>query len=208
MPRQRDRFKRLEAELKLFDYNPPAGTRAFEYLNFKKGTNKIKVTNKPTSAERKRLGAAILPFNLPCPAAPVATDRYVASLTGLANTQRTNITGLSETELGYEALETGNKKPPNFYAAYLRIFAKNPTAVTTPTSQILKKEYRRYGGRSYSLPFGRSATLVTGFTIATVTEEDSKNALIEMIKDGLANAVISYLPELFTSPQADLPSYK
>lgn len=206
MPRRRQRFKQLERELKAAGYAPVAGTRAAAYLDFKKGVNKIDMENPPTSAERRRSGVAILPFGIKPPDNITALNRYVAPITALSNTGRTAL-ALSNNDLGYEALAAGNKKPGNFYPALLKVFNKSAAEPTTPTSGILKKEYTRYAGRNYSIPFGRSTTLGgTGYGVGVIGEEDSRDLLAQQVKDANSRASVSYDPELFTSVQADLPS--
>lgn len=207
MPRRRQRFSQLERELRASGYAPPAGSRAAAYLDFKKGVNKIDVKNAATSAERARKGVALLPFGMLPPDAVTAAHRYVASITALSNTGRLGF-GLSNNDLGYEALAAGNKNPGNFYPPLLKVFNRTSMNTTSPTSGILKKEYNRYPGRNYSIPFGRSATVGGGgFTIKTIGEEDAKSALIDQIVTAERPLVlVSYEPELFTSPKKDLAS--
>lgn len=206
MPRRKNRFSQLERELKATGYAPAPDTRAFQYLQFKKGINTIDMKNVPTSAERVRKGVALLPFNMTVPATPTPANRYICPITVLSNTGRTTF-NLSDADLGYEALASANRRVDNFYPAVLRAFNKSANAPTSPTSGILKKEYKRYGGRSYSIPFGRSGTLLGGgFTVQNATEEESRNELVEQIKVVNPRATVSYEPELFTSPKADLAS--
>lgn len=206
MPRRRERFKQLERELKATGYAPDPGTCAAAYLDFKKGVNKINMENPPSSAERVRKGVALLPFGIKPPDAPTALNRYVAPITALSNTGRTNLQ-LSNNDLGYEALAAGNKKPDNYYPPVLRVFNKTAADPTTPVSGILKKEYTRYVGRSYFIPFGRSTTLGgAGFGVAVIGEEDSRDILVQRITGANVRASVSYDPEIFTSRRADLES--
>lgn len=207
MPRRRQRFAQLERELKASGYAPDPNSRAGQYLNFKKGINRINVANPPNAAERLRKGVAILPFNLPLELPVTNDDRFLVPITALSNTGRLSL-GLSNNELGYEALSPLTKNPGNFYPALLRVFVKTSSTPmpTSPTSGILRRPYKRYAGRSYSIPFGRSEALVATFTAATVTEENSKQALILQIKATNPLTSVSYDPEVFTSQAPDLTS--
>ena len=211
MARGSKRFSDLERQLDVLvaaGATPAAGTPVFEYLQFKKGINKIDVQNPPTAAERKRFLTMLYPFNRFLGATPDPSNLAAVAITALSNTGR-NTFQLTNAKLGYESVPGNVTSPePEFYPALLRIFNKSADAPTTPISGILKKEYKRYAGRSYSVPFGRSGTLITTppQTLQTVAEEDSRRALAAKVKAVNARASISCQPEEFGSRRADLPA--
>lgn len=211
MPRRRQRFSDLERQFRDSGGVAEANSRLAGYIDFKKGVNKIEVKNKVSATDRKRYAFAILPFGLAVPAVPLAGDRFQAPITAYSNAGRTALS-LSNAQCGYDTKDAATNPGDNFYPAIIRpvIVNASPTSGDlTPISGVTKKPYKRsFVGKSFGIPFGRTITGVDGSTLQTVTEEQVKFALATAAKSVVAANVrsISYLPEEFKSPKAELIS--
>ncbi|RAM49474.1 MAG: hypothetical protein C6Y22_22225 [Hapalosiphonaceae cyanobacterium JJU2] len=211
MSRRQRRFSALERAYKLSGGSAAPDSRLAGYIEFKKGNKKIKVEKKLTAAERKRVAYAILPFGLSAPSSPTDADRYRIAITNYSNSARTGVLTLANNKVGYAVINAANVQDPNFYPAALRVFVKSSDTKTTPVSGVTGKEYSRTPGATYTIPFGRTVTDVTnkkdGTAESTVDDADQLD-----VRDSLATAVkskagvlsVSFLPEEFKSPQADL----
>lgn len=211
MPRRRPRFSDLERQFREAGGTAEAGSRLAGYIDFKKGINKIEQKNKVSAADRKRYAYAVLPFGLLIPADVAITDRYQAPITVYSNSGRRAL-GLSDAQCGYADMAAGVNRTAPFYPAVIRavVTKTSPTdSDLTPLSGVTKKNYKRsFIGASYGIPFGRTVTGVNGAALNTVGEEDVRNALTQALKAQTGRPVrsVSYLPEEFKSPQADLVS--
>lgn len=219
MPRRRQRFSKLEQQFRDSGGVAAPGSRLEGYINFKKGINKIKVTERLTAEERKRYGFAILPFSLSVPANPAADDRYAAGITAYSNAGRISL-GLSNNQCGYDDIGAGTNQADNFYPALMKCFVPGATDAGsgkgTPTSNITKEEYNRTYGRTYGIPFGRTVTQVddakTGAgetTVDDADEQDVRFALATAAKTGQGTTKatsVTFLPEEFKVGKPDLVS--
>jgi len=215
MPRRKQRFSQLEKQFRDSGGTAAAGSRLEGYINFKKGVNKIEIKNKLTAADRKRYAFAVLPFGRSSGAAVTPSDRYLAPITAYSNAGRTAL-GLSKNQCGYEDVTAATVRGNFFYPAVIcpSVINTAATGSATPISGITKKDYKRVYTKSYGIPFGRTITGVVSLADGSapadqsaVCEEDVKLALTTAL-----NALnprprsISYLPEEFKSPTADLVS--
>ncbi|MGB3761268.1 MAG: hypothetical protein WBA07_33655 [Rivularia sp. (in: cyanobacteria)] len=201
MPRRRSRFKRLDADYRATRGNIPAeNVELTNYIEWRKGNRKITVSKTLTDAERKRFGFKILPFNVEIGATPLTTEYYAAPITAYSNAGRITL-GLSNTELGYAVIDGNTVQNDNFYPALLRVFKKDSATSTaaTKTSDITGNSYKRHAGNSYSIPFGRSLDSDKDGSLASSGENDTKNALITLLKAQATVGSISYDPEVFRS---------
>lgn len=190
MPRTRQRFSRLNAELKASLGTAAAGTRAADYLNFLKGTNRIRITRKLTGDARARFSVGIVPFGL----TPGATPRaFQASMTYQAENIRAMFnTAANDNAYGIRAFDNTTETDALYYPALVKIFVTVLNATSTPeTSGILKTQgtYRSFKGRSGSIPFGRTVSSTTDAETGTVEsalgdvdEEDVKRSLAADLK--------------------------
>ena len=205
MPRRRSRFARLERDLRNQAFNPTKGTNAAEFFNFLKGINKIKQTKPATGAEKAPKKVAIYPFNKSVSDVVDPKQAFLTFFSTMSDAvveTQFNLKG----KLGHIKFDPKvSQRHPNFYPALLRIFLKNPNqaAPATPTSGILKKQYNRYLGRSYAYPFGRDATLIAGVPFSSISEQDSLDALKDVVTAKTKLATMSYEPEEFGSPERD-----
>lgn len=199
--RRRQRFSDLERQFRESGGVAAPGSRLAGYIDFKQGKSQIKVTQKLTSAQRKRFGFGVLPFNL---AVDTTTpERYTAPITAYSNGIRAEI-GLTNTNLGYVNIDGTTVQSENFYPALLRVFIPTAGATPlTPISAITKKEYTRTPGRSGSIPFGRA-----GGTPGTDVEETRRADLATAAKNnaGVKATSVSYDPEVFKVGKPDLVS--
>ena len=142
---------------------------------------------------------------------PLAGDRHRAPITAYSNAGRVAL-ALSNAQCGYENMDAATDKSSNFYPAIIRPVVVNASPTSgdlTPISGVTKKPYKRsFVGKSYGIPFGRTITGSDGITIQLITEEAVKFALTTAVKSVIAANVrsVSYLPEEFKSPQAELVS--
>jgi len=211
MPRRRSRFSDLERLYRESGGVAAAGSKLAGYIEFKQGRSHIKVEQKLTAEQRKRVGYAILPFSLSVPATPNADDRYAAPITNYSNTGRRSL-NLSDRDCGYENIVAATTQADNFYPALIRCFVASSTTAATPISAVTKHEYNRIPGRSYSIPFGRTMSSVTDAktgaaesTLDDVDQEDVRGSLTLQAKAGGAKSV-SFEPEVFKTGKADLAS--
>ncbi|MCC5620714.1 hypothetical protein [Nostoc sp. CHAB 5715] len=210
MPRRRRRFSDLERQFRESGGTAAPGSRLAGYIDFKKGINKIEVTKKLTTAERKRYGFAIIPFGTtPEDSTPT---RYAAPITAYSNAGRASL-NLTDAKVGYEPITGGTEQSENFYPAVLRVFKKTSDTKTTPISGVTKKEYTRTAGVTYSIPFGRTVTAVkdaktdaTESVLDKVDAEDVRKSLSVFLKTQPGVASISYEPEVFKVGKPDLAS--
>lgn len=211
MPRKRSRFSRLDAELKASGGTAPVGTRAGDFLNFRKGINKITQPRRPGSEVLARFGVGVLPFGLtPAATTPVY---YIASMTIQAEQIRAFFnTAASLNNYGIETRTTATQDATGiFYPAQVKVFITALNAVSTPeNSKIIPSadQYRRFKGRSGSIPFGRTITGVTDAgtnaaetALGNVDEEDVKKSLASKLKGQTTTAYrvkgISFVSELW-----------
>lgn len=211
MPRRRSRFADLERQFRESGGVAAPGSKLAGYIDFKKGINKIEVKNKVSAADRKRFAYAILPFGLRTGATPTLLERYQAPITQYSNNGR-RLLQLSDNQCGYEDVGSVVRAKESFYPAIIRPVVLNAAPIDadlSPLSGVTKKKYNRpFVGKSFGIPFGRTVTGIDGATLVNVGEEEVKNALASAIK-GLTAAnvkTISYLPEEFKSPKAELAS--
>jgi len=201
MPRRRNRFSRLDSLYRTLKGNIPADNQELtNYIEWRKGNRKITVSQKLSPEQRRRYGFAVLPFNIELDAPPTPADRYAAQITAYSNTARNAAPiSLSDTDLGYADIDGNTIQNDNFYPALIRVFVKdNPTAdPTDKTSDITGESYKRHAGRSYSIPFGRSATGDADGDVKSSGEENIKNALLAKVKPNPAVGSATYEPEIF-----------
>lgn len=209
MPRKRQRFSRLNAELKASLGTAAAGTRAADYLNFLKGVSRIRQPRRPNSASMARFGVGVIPFGITPVATPVA---YLASMTNQAEQIRLLFTGAAnENNYGIKNKDPLTKPDPLFFPAQVKIFATVPGAASTPeTSRVLPNQgtYKSVKGRSGSVPFGRTVTgigdAISGTAetaIGDVDEEDVKRSLAAALKGAVGTGYkvkgISFVSEFW-----------
>jgi hypothetical protein len=194
MPSRRGRaFSDLERMAKKAGLQAAAGSPLGNYLAYKAGTRKKemrKTTGKPTAAERKRMGIAVIPFNKPVVTGPLGY--YSTTITVWSANGRTAM-GLSDLELGYAA-PTGVSDSSDFFPAIIKPVRR---LSTTPTnagaiSGITGEKYDYYATNSYSVPFGRRAANPTD------TEETRRADLSDAAKSATPPAhTVGYEPEVW-----------
>lgn len=211
MPRRRQRFADLERLYRESGGVAAPGSKLAGYIEFKQGRSQIKVEQKLTAEQRKRVGYAVLPFSLSVPGTPDPADRYAAPITNYSNGGR-RLLNLSDRDCGYENIVAATKQEENFYPALIRCFVASGATVTTPISAVTKHEYNRIPGRSYSIPFGRTISSVTDAktgaaetTVDDVDQEDVRTSLSLAAKGAGAKSV-SFEPEVFKTGKPDLAS--
>jgi hypothetical protein len=200
VPRHRQRFSDLNRVLRASKGVVPAESRVGNYLEYLKGNRKIDVKHQPAQNHKNRHSIGLIPFNL-----NVVEDTpkyYKAAITAWSEAGRKTHLSLTNNDLGYEDSENA-EKVEGYYPAALKVAVRGVnTALTTPRSGITNKEYKRKLGFSYTVPFGRSKSLIsTVTTLVRCVEEQSRVALTEKIRKevttGVAIVSIGYDPERF-----------
>lgn len=217
--RRRRRFSDLEKQFRESGGTAAPGSRLAGYIDYKKGINKVEIrdTRKLTAAQRKRYGYAIVPFGLTVPATVTSGDRYAASITAYSNQYRKEA-GLTDNELGYQDIVGATIQSEIFFPALCRFFINFGTTLS-PTSGIVKKEYKRKDGRTITVPFGRTMSDVTdattGATEATLDDVDYQDvrtslalALKGKVVGGTTNVItsVTFEPEVWKVGKSDLAS--
>lgn len=204
MPSRRgNAFSDLERMAKKAGLQAAEGSPLGNYLAYKAGKRKKemrKTTGKPTAAERKRMGIAVIPFNKPVVAGPLGY--YSTTITVWSANGRTQF-GLSDADLGY-AEPTGVSDSSDFFPAIIkpvRRLSTTPTAANAK-SGITGEEYAYYATNSYSIPFGRRRAN------ATDTEETRRADLSDQAKTGTTPAyTVGYEPEVWRhDPRSTAPA--
>lgn len=157
MPRDKQRFSDLQRQLKQGNYSQTSGD-AFEYLQYLKGINKLKVERKPDSKYLQRFNVGVIPFDVAFVAAD-AEKHWQAAMTILADNIRIEFNTVAPIALfGIEIDLSKCEQVNGFYPALARITVK-PLSQTTKdekTSGITKRKYKSFKTRTGSIPFGRS----------------------------------------------------
>lgn len=221
--RRKHRFNNLLETYRHAGGNGDTGSRVKDFGNWLTGKTHIKVERRPASTNMARLKCVVIPFGLEVEGDP-GLDNYATAFTGQAYAIWNGLThkpifGLSPiTEAATVKYVTAN----NFYPALARIFTVKDSSVTSTgkTSAILpnQPQYKRFLGRSGSVPFGRAtASEITdekngkATTPATETYDDAVTAIIKNCKgaqNGFFVKGISFSPEIFVAPSsvANAPS--
>ncbi|MBD1921747.1 hypothetical protein H6F77_11655 [Microcoleus sp. FACHB-831] len=209
MPRRRNRFADLERMLRQSGGIAAAGSRVGNFAAFKAGTRKIKITQKPTAADKVRVTFGLLPFNSHVPETVTDADRYIGVITA-GSLAMAKSGGLAKTDLGLDETKDATVLEENYYPALVRaFFAESATvAAIEKTSDITGDKYMKVPGKSMSAPFGRTIAALDakkGSATASLVnseEEDVKKHVQAILKDdkkgtlGAARSV-SYDPEVF-----------
>lgn len=194
MARRKRRFSRLNEMYRAARGEVEnAAPELKNYGDFLKGVRKIKQTQVVSSADRRRYGVAIVPFNVYISGTPDATDRLIASITKYSNDGRkSTAVGLSDADLGYESIDESTGDNPAFYPALIRFFVKTSagTAPGSKVSDITGTPYTRFAGKSFSVPFGRTSD-------TTQAEEEVRKSIVVKLRASASVTGISYEPELF-----------
>lgn len=154
------RFSRLKYAVKLLEgTTPPAGSALANFLLFQAGNPEY--TPKPAAGAVEPRGGSIIrgvsPFGKPIGTANANSEKV--SLSGRAFNQVTAV-GLDATGTGtnnLNLLETFNNSG-NFEAAKITVFLGASGAGELTRSTILRTQYRKRDGNSYTYPFGATGT--------------------------------------------------
>ena len=158
MPRKKRRFSRLNSELKANKGVADPNSRVGKYLDFLTGKTPYKVSTaamdaiKAAGGRSGSYGVALKPFNIATPAD--ATTTYFASFTKYSKSVLTPL-ALQE-ECGHNKIDTAKTIDdytynPAIVIAHIRDTTATPTE---PASQITGEPYKKYPGKSGTIPFG------------------------------------------------------
>jgi hypothetical protein len=155
------RFSRLKYAIKLLAGTPPpTGSPLANFLLFQAGNSEY--TPKPAAGALEPRGGSIIrgvsPFGKPIGSANANSEKV--SMTGRAFNQVTAV-GLDATGTGgannLNLLETFNNSG-NFEAAKITVFLGAAGAGELTRSTILRTQYKKKAGNSYTYPFGATGT--------------------------------------------------
>lgn len=215
MPRKKQRFGKLHQTLKETNYSATSGA-AGEFLNYLKGSNKLVVARKPDAKFLKIFNVGVTPFGEEPNTGSGAITAMQASMTVQGDNIKSLFSAATDAAFGIERDFAKMLIEPAFYAAEC-IFTVVPTASLTQAkvqkaSGITKRNYKTYAGvRSGSVPYGRTTTVPdahteggtpTTPTLATVTEEDVRKSLMDVLKKGTVGGQFTilglhFIPEEF-----------
>ena len=220
MSRKKVRFGKLHQTLKDTNYSATSGA-AGEYLNYLKGTNKLTVARKPDAKFLKVFNVGVTPFGEEPNTGTNAITAVQASITVQGDNIKALFSSASDAAFGIERDLKKCLIDERFYAALCQITvvptASLSQAKTSKTSQITKKAYKAFAGiRSGSVPYGRTTTVPdaqteggtpTTPTLATVSEEDVRKSLTDVLKKGTVGGQytvfgLHFVPEEFVSPRS------
>ncbi|QLE41685.1 hypothetical protein FD723_15515 [Nostoc sp. C052] len=215
MPRKKQRFGKLHQTLKETNYSATSGA-AGEYLNYLKGTNKLTVDRKPDAKFLKIFNVGVTPFGEEPNTGSGAITAIQASITVQGDNIKSLFSAATDAAFGIERDFTKMLIDASFYAAEC-VITVVPTASLTQAktqkqSKITKRNYKSYAGvRSGSVPYGRTTTVpdaqteggtATTPTLATVSEEDVRKSLMDVLKKGTVGGQytvlgLHFIPEEF-----------
>lgn len=194
MPRSKGRFSRLNKELRASGASATAG-RAGEYLKFLKGENKIDVGRRPAQEQLQIFNVAVIPFGVSPRTGTADQGQLQVSMTVQADNIR-NLFGAdgNDARFGIDRNLANAGTDKGFYPALVRVFValanEQPTNATSGILGATYGKYKRYKGRSGSIPFGRTlrdmidpATGTGPAALGAVNEEMVKNAISRNLKN-------------------------
>jgi hypothetical protein len=168
------RFKRIKQSIKFakrIGVDISADDNIVAFKSFLAGDSAYKRTTNTKPGSRHPV--SLVPFCV-----NGYTTRYIATMSGRSYTAIGNV-GLSEAKLNIDGTTdaSAGRKQKGFKPAQAHIFV--PTGATsTPISQIIKLEYKRIAGSSYTMPFGKqnvagqqSELDMRGYIYATAAKE-------------------------------------
>lgn len=213
MAKKHRRFGALHKSLKDSGFTATSGPTG-EYFNYLKGTNKIVVARRPSSAYLQRFNVGVTPFDIDVPTGANVITAYQGLMTVQGNNILKAVTDLTDAVMGIQRDLTQTKEVAGFYPAlaHITVAATGQTATKgNKTSGITKRAYTAINTRSGGVAYGRS-TGVKDSTGAAITdlskcsEEDSRAFIMETAKGKTyGNWIvkgISFSPE--THPEAGI----
>jgi hypothetical protein len=217
MPRKKKRFGKLHQALKDTGYAAGSGP-AGNYLKFLQGTNKLVIPRKAGADFLKTFNVGVTPFGEEPNTGSAAITAREASITIQADNIKSLFQTATDAAFGIVRDLTQSLIDPSFYAAEAIITVVPSASVasgatkTSHTSAITLRPYKSYPGvRSGSVPYGRTTTAPqaeteggtpTTPTLATVSEEDVRLSIAQLLKKGTSGGTyqvlsLGFVPEEF-----------
>lgn len=191
----KSRFAFLEKAAKEAGLQAAPNSPVGRYLAYKKTETELKriktLTAEQIKQQRTQQLLALSPFGLAVGGAFTAVDFRKTTVSQWSALWVNSFPPLTDANLGWRGVSASTPDGADYYPSLLKVSVITNLTGVPKTSQITGRKYNYKESNSYSVPFGRTATI-------TEPELVRRNTLMTAVK-GATNfkGSVSYVPEYF-----------